>query len=787
MFWKGNPMENDDTKTSLEPTPPHGRIISHYRLDQYLGQGGMGVVWKAEDVRLKRPVAIKLLSKLNEDSPEANLRFQIEAQAAAALDHPSVCTIYEIDQEDGTWFLAMACIEGESLAQKINCGPLDIDFAAKIASEVADGLAAAHDRNIIHRDIKSSNIMVTRQNAAKILDFGLARVGWTAGSTDTGTILGTPWYMSPEQAQGLPLDRRTDIWSLGVVLYEMLAGQLPFRGDYREALLRAITNSPPPGLRERRPEIPEELAQTVYKALSKSPAERYQNAGEMRDALYAFRGQQPQSPVSGSFPATLAGNRRRAPALPSIAVLPFVNLTSDAENDYFSDGLTDELITALARLNGVRVVSRTSAFAMKGKTSDVQQIGSLLRVSSVLEGSVRKAGNRLRINVQLVNVEDGFPLWSDRYDDELNDIFRVQDEIAHKVVSSLKVTLLDCGADLFANRRTGNMEVYKLYLQGQYHIHQLNPASLDKGRICFEEALKLDPTYAPAHAGVARYYSKIAFFGMSPPLEVLPKALAAASKALELDPRLAEAYAMLGEIILPLEWNWAGAEHYFQEATRLAPGDANIRHPYAMLLMRQGRFDESYLQIKEALELDPLSKPLNNSLAFLFFYARRYERALDACRKVLDLDSNYFETYGNQGLTYSFLGRHEEAIESLDRCRKLSRNNPISVAFYAYACGIAGREQEARELLDDLLQRTASIYIAPSSLAVAYVGLGDFDKALECLEKACEIHDPIALFLGVLHAFDPLRPDTRFTKLLERVGLPATFHPSTLHMLSESA
>jgi serine/threonine protein kinase/Flp pilus assembly protein TadD len=780
-------METDDTKTLVEPRALHGRVISHYRLDQYLGQGGIGVVWKAEDVRLKRPVAIKLLSNLNESSPEAMLRFQIEAQAAAALDHPSVCTIYEIDHEDGDWFLAMACIEGQSLAQKIRSGPLDIGLAVKIASEVADGLAAAHDRNIIHRDIKSSNIMVTPQNAAKILDFGLAQVGWTPGSTDTGTILGTPCYMSPEQAQGLPLDRRTDIWSLGVVLYETLAGEPPFHGAYREALLRAIIDSPPPGLCERRPEIQEELAQTVYKALSKSPDDRYQTAREMRDALQAFSGQLLQPPVYGPLPSKLAYGRKRAPALPSVAVLPFANLTSDAENDYFSDGLTDELISALARINGVRVVSRTSAFAMKGRSEDVQHIGALLHASSVLEGSVRKAGNRLRINVQLVNVGDGFPLWSDRYDDELNDIFRVQDDITHKVISSLKVTLLDSDADLFASQRTGNMEVYKFYLQGQYHIHQLNPANLVKGLICFEEALSRDNAYAPAHAGVARYYSKVAFFGMSPPLEVLPKALAAASKALELDPRLAEAYAMLGEIILPLEWNWAAAEHYFQEATRLAPADASIRHPYAKLLMRQGRFDESYLQIKEALELDPLSKPVNNSLAFLFFYARRYEQALEACRKVLDLDPNYFETYGNQGLTYSILSQHDQAIEALGRCRELSRDSPTSVAFYAYVCGVAGRKHVAKELLADLLNREASIYIAPTSFAAVYVGLGDFEKALEYLERACEIHDPIALFLGVLHAFDPLRSDDRFARLLERVGLPATFHPTTLHMSSTSA
>ena len=775
-------MRRDETETVAAMAALRGKIISHYRLDEQLGQGGMGVVWKAEDLRLKRPVALKLLSGLSETSPEANLRFQIEAQAAAALDHPSVCTIYEIDQDRGTWFLAMAYIEGETLSQKIRAGTLEIAVAARIACEVADGLAAAHERNIVHRDIKSGNIMLTRQNAAKILDFGLARVSWTGGLTVAGAVMGTPSYMSPEQAQGLPLDHRADIWSLGVVMYEMLAGRLPFQGAYREALFRALQH-PPPGLREIRADVPEELAQIVHKALAKSPAERYQSASQMRDELRAFLGQEPASSPFVYSRQELDRRRQRA-ALPSLAVLPFVNLTGDAENEYFTDGLTDELISALVRLRGLRVVSRTSAFSFKGKTENVQQIGSLLHVSSVLEGSVRRAGNRLRINVQLVNTDDGYPMWSERYDGVVDDIFQVQEDIASKLVSALRLRLLEGDADLFANRRTGNMEVYRLYLQGQYHLQQLNPVHLEKARVAFEHALALDSDYAPAHAGIARVYSKVAFFGMVTPEQVLPQARAAASKALELDARLPEAYATLGEVILPLEWNRSGAEQYFLEAIQLAPGDANIRHPYAMLLMSEGRFDEGCLQIKEALQVDPLSKPLLNSLSFLCYYARRYDEALETCGKVINLDPNYFHTLGGQGLVCAALGRYEEAIGALGQCCRMVPQSPMTTGYYAYACGMAGRTGEAEGLVGKLLLQAKSTYITPSSLAVACMGLGDFQKALEYLERACAIHDPIMMFLGVLPIFDPLRSDARFARLLEHVGLPATFHPSNLHMLS---
>jgi serine/threonine-protein kinase len=768
----------DETKTSLNLRGPGRKIISHYRLEEFLGEGGMGVVWKAEDMRLKRPVAIKFLPTFDASSEEAKQRFHIEAQAAAALDHPSVCTIYEIDEDAGCWFMAMAYVEGESVARKLRSGPLDVALAVKIAAEVADGLSAAHARNVIHRDIKAGNIMVTPQKTAKILDFGLARVSWAAGLTRSGVAVGTPSYMAPEQVAGRKLDHRTDIWALGVVLYEMLAGHAPFREDYREALFRVIVEEPPAGLRSRRPEIPEELERIVFKALAKDPAGRFQTAAEMRDAL---RGEQQPVPTSSS--SAFAHRPRPAATVPSIAVLPFANLTSDPENEFFTDGLTDEIIGALAQLKSVRVVSRTSVFALKGNTGNIKEVGERLRVTSVLEGSMRRAGSRVRINVQLVNVEDGFPTWSERYDDEMSDIFRVQEQIARKVVESLRITLQG-ESRIFASHYQPAPEVYRLYLQGRYHMQQLNPVSFVKAREYFEKAIGADPEYAPAYSGLARYFTEMTRFNALPPLDALSKGQAAARKALELDEDLAEAHAALGEIVLGLQWDWAGAERQFREAVRLAPGDASVRQPYAAVLSRQGRFDEAYELLQKALDLDPLSKPAMNSLAHVYFFARRWPEALETCGRILEIDSTYMQALGCQGLTWSAQGRREEALGPLASCRRLSRDSAISVAYYAYGCGVAGHREEARALLDDLMSRSKTGYISPASIAVVNVGLGDYEMALERLLQAVEEHDATVQFLGVLPALDALREDPQFRDLLTRIGLPAGFHPSMFHMRS---
>lgn len=755
-----------ETRTVTLPLnqPFRGKMISHYQLDSFLGAGGMGTVWKAQDLGLRRPVAIKLLSGIGEADRSSLERFHLEARAAAALDHASVCTVYEIGEAEGVPFIAMAFIEGETVARKVRSGALDIAQALKIAADVADGLEAAHSRGIVHRDIKAANIMVTSQGSAKILDFGLARMGFSSGLTVPGAVMGTPCYMSPEQVNGQPLDHRTDLWSLGVVLYEMLAGKLPFHGDNIVALVKAI-HGPPPSLRGLRPDVPEEVERVVYKALAREPGQRYQSATEMRDDL--------RSPQQ-SDPAI----RIPAPGIPSLAVLPFVNLTSDPEYEYFADGLTDELIGTLSRLKGVRVVSRTSAFSLKGKAHDAQQAGSLLRVSSVLEGSVRKAGNRLRVNVQLVNASDGFSIWSDRYDSVMDDIFAVQEDIAQKLLRALKVQL-EGDAGLLSNRRTGNADVYRFYLVGQFHLQQLNPAHLPKALEAFEQALALDPEYAPAHAGIARYFVKLAHFAMVTPGEAYTRGRAAAVRALELDPLLPEAHATLGEVILRFEWKRAEAEKYLREALRLAPGDAGVRQPLVLLLQSDGRLDEACRHIDEALHLDPLSRPLQNLLAWLYYYARRYEKALEVCGRILEFDPHHFHTLAVQGLIYTALHRYDDAIRVLNLCG--------GIAYSAYACGLAGRTADARELLETMERRAESSWVAPSGLAAACVGIGAYDRAFDYLERACEVRDPIMTVFAVLPIFDPLRADPRFGRLLGKIGIPETFDPARISMTLSSS
>ena len=527
-----------------------GTTLGPYAILAKLGAGGMGVVYTAHDPRLKRQVAIKLLTPDLTRDETAKQRFLQEAQAASALDHPNICTIYEINQtDDGQLYLVMAYYEGEMLKQRIERGPLALEDAIDIATQVGQGLAKAHAAGIAHRDIKPANLMVTADGTVKILDFGLAKLAGAEGVTQTGTTVGTVAYMSPEQARGEEVDHRTDIWSLGVVLYEMLTGQQPFRGENLLVISGAIQQDQAPALTG----ASSVLNGIVSRALHKSRWQRYQAVtgllGELRNA---------------KGPATPAPSQ---PDMPSIAVLPFDNMSADPEQQYFCEGMAEEIINALTALDGLHVASRTSAFLAKAKHFDIAEIGIRLKVGAVLEGSVRKAGNRLRVTAQLINVSDGYHLWSERYDREMDDVFAVQDEIALSVVEQLKVKLLGVSGASLVKRPTDDLEAYHFYLKGRYHLNQRTEDALNRGIQFFEEALARDPNYAGAYAGLADGYTLLGPAGYGEgQSNTMARARTCATKALELDDRLAEAHSALGFLRFRLDWDWTHAEAELRRA-----------------------------------------------------------------------------------------------------------------------------------------------------------------------------------------------------------------------------
>jgi serine/threonine protein kinase/Tfp pilus assembly protein PilF len=740
-----------------------GQTISHYKILEKLGEGGMGVVYKAEDTKLKRTVALKFLSPQAVGTEEDKNRFIHEAQAAAALNHPNICTVHEIGEYENQPFIAMECIEGESLKAKIKSGPLGLDEAIEITIEIAEGLQEAHSKGIVHRDVKSANIMLSAADRVKVMDFGLAKSSGGTQLTRSGTTIGTVAYMSPEQGRGESVDRRTDIWSLGIVLYEMITGELPFKADYEQATIYLIINEEPPSITSRRSEAPKKLQQIIEKALAKSARERYESTEALKKDLESIA----QTQRSGKIETKASEQKSK----PSIAVLPFRDMSSQRDQEYFCEGIAEELINALVKLKGLRVAARTLAFQFKDRDSDIYKVGELLKVKTVLEGSVRKAGNRLRITAQLINVEDGFHIWSEKYDRELDDIFAIQDEISLAIVDKLKVKLLGEERSGLVKRHTVNQEAHNLYLKGLYFWNRRHEGGMKRAMECFRQAINRDPSYALAHVGVADTFNITGMFGYLPPKEAFPKALAAAKRALEIDDTLGEAHASLGFARTFYEWDWPAAENEFIRAIELSPNYATAHEWYGLLLSATGRHDEGINEAEKARDLDPLSLIINAIVGMLYYFARRYEESITNLERTLELDPNFLIANGWIVMAYAENGMCDRAIRTMSRVEASAAEHPFTLGYFGYYYGACGQVEDALKVLDILNELAKTRYVSPMHQAHTLMGLGRIDEALDFVEKAYVERDPLLALTKASSFYGTHFSDTQYKELLRKIGL----------------
>ena len=755
------------TKTLSKPAPPlkKGTLFANkYKIGEEIGRGGMGVVFKAEDTKLRRTVALKLLPMEVSHFPEAKERFVREAQAAAALDHPNICTVYEVEERDGQMYIAMAYIDGMSLKQRIARSPLDVADALEVAIQVAEGLGEAHRKGVVHRDIKPANVMLTAKGQAKIMDFGLARLESAGDLTRTDVVMGTVAYMSPEQALGKKVDHRADIWSFGCLLYEMLAGRGPFQGGHEQAILQAILHGEPQPITAVRRDIPAGLERVLERCLQKNALNRYLDASALINDLKAIDLSEIVSIPSFAAPK----------AAPSIAVLPFADMSPDKDQGYFAEGIAEELINALAHIQDLRVVARTSAFALKGMNLDIRDIGRKLDVKAVLEGSVRKAGNRLRVTAQLINVEDGFHLWSERYDRDMADIFAIQDEITVAIVESLKVTLKVGEKTALRKRSTNDPEAYSLYLKGLYFYARPSPESFEKALNFYRAAIDKDPNFALAYAGMASVFSGLGIMNFAPPVEMWPKAKAALQKALSLDEDLAEAHAIAASLAFWYEWDWEAADRSFDRVLSLNPGDAMSHGNRGWFCLNRRRFDEAILEIKKALELDPLMPLYYAWSVGLHWSVGKPDEALQEFAKAMEIDPSLGLAYFHGGVSYFLKGLSDEAEETFEKGKKLFAPPGWMEAMQGLICVRKGEREKAAWLLEGAIEAKKTVKnVSSPSLAWLAGELGNLDLAFEFLDKAYEERDILLCFVHIYtKVLSPaMAADQRFKALLARMKL----------------
>ena len=742
------------------PTPPAPlatALTGRYTIERELGRGGMATVYLAGDEKHGRQVAIKVLRPELTASVDAG-RFLREIGIAARLAHPHIVPLLDSGEAAGLLYYVAPYVSGGSLRDRLRSGALPLADAVRVAREVGAALDYAHRQGLVHRDVKPENILFA-EGLALLADFGIARAAGDSsgsGSTSSGIVVGTPQYMSPEQASGDPgLDSRSDLYGLACVVYEMLAGQPPFASGPARAIMASQVTATPQPLRAVRPEAPPAVERALARALAKNPDERFATASEFVAALAA-----PETPPV----RVLAATRR-------VAVLPFVNASPDPGNEYLSDGITDELIDALSKVDGLSVSSRTSVFALKGKPQDVRAIGALLDVSAVLEGSVRQSGDRLRITAQLTSTDDGRLLWSQRYDRSLEDVFALQDEIARTIVTTLRGTLF---ADLAAprlKRYTDNVAAYSLYLRGRYEWNKRTNEGVVDAIAYFERAIAADPRYALAYTGLADSYALQLDYRSVPVAEGFAHAKQYARRALELDDTLAEAHASLAWALFINDWDWEGAAAEFRRSIELDPRYATARQWHAFLLASRGRLDDAVIEAHTALELDPASVSVRRTVGWVYFYTRRYEQAIHHLARAIPMNPVADETLRVLGLCLALHGNLGEAERTLREALALPSAGTYTAATLGYVLGRAGQRAEAERILADLTGRAERGYVSAVAFATLHLGLGDWDAALEWAERSYEERRGWLAYLRVNPLLDPLRGNPRFDALVRKMRL----------------